>query len=111
MNNPIKTMTNDKTADSVEETSKTLDDVFDKTSEVVQPVLKSLNEHTHKMMDELADVAGNAAGSIEQESENLKKMKTQLFDKCREQINDKPLIALGIAISAGFLVGWLLKRR
>ncbi len=111
MNEQNKVMSGDKIADSVDDTSKKLHDAVDSASKTVHPALDNLSERSHKTVDKLADVAMNVAESIEQKSDSLREMKMKLLDQCRTQINDKPLMALGIAISTGFLVGWLLKKR
>lgn len=109
MSEQKQVMSGESVSDSVEDTSKKLHDAVDSTSKTVHPALDNLSERSHQTVDKLADVAMNVAESIEQKSDSLREMK--LFDQCRTQINDKPLMALGIAISTGFLVGWLLKKR
>lgn len=111
MSEQKQAMSGKRVSDSVDDTSKTLHDAIDSTSKTVHPALDNLSEGSHKTVDKLADVAMNVAESIEQKSDSLQEMKIKLFDQCRTQINDKPIIALGIAISTGFLVGWLLKKR
>lgn len=111
MSEKKKVMSGENVSDSVDDTSKKLHDAVDSASKTVHPALDNLSERSHQTVDKLADVAMNVAESIEQKSDSLREMKMKLFDQCRTQINDKPLMALSIAISTGFLVGWLLKKR
>lgn len=111
MSEQQQVMSGESVSESVDDTSKKLHDAVDSASKTVHPALDNLSERSHQTVDKLADVAMNVAESIEQKSDSLREMKMKLFDQCRTQINDKPLMALGIAISAGFLVGWLLKKR
>ncbi|WP_339015299.1 hypothetical protein [Aeromonas popoffii] len=111
MSEQKQVMSGKSVSDSVDDTSKTLHDAIDSTSQTVSPALNNLSECSHKAVNKLADVAVNVAESLEQESDSLRKMKVKLLEQCRAHINDKPLMVLGLAISSGFLVGWLLKKR
>lgn len=97
--------------DTVENTSDSIHNAIDQTSDAIHPTVDHMVSGAHKVVDKLAEAAGQAADTLEINSGKLKEAQSRLNDCCRAQIRDKPLVTLGIAVAAGFLVGWLLRQR
>jgi ElaB/YqjD/DUF883 family membrane-anchored ribosome-binding protein len=53
-------------------------------------------------------VLGESAGAIAQEA---KKRLTEAEEYVKELVTTRPALALGAALAAGVLIGWLIKRR
>lgn len=107
-----KSSTTDQTvANTVDNASSTLHSAIDSTSDAVHPALEHLSDGAHNAIDKIAGAAISAAESIEQKTEGLRDTQLKFMRQCRFQLHDKPVVALGLAVTAGFLVGWLLKKR
>ena len=83
-------------------------------SEVVSglaPVVERVAAGAHDAVDKAADAASAAARMVEKKGGALKAVQQRYLDSCRDQVRDNPLAALGVAVTAGFLISLLLTRR
>jgi ElaB/YqjD/DUF883 family membrane-anchored ribosome-binding protein len=109
--NEQQSTTDQTVANTVEHASSTLHNAINSTSKAVHPAVDHLSDGAHHAVDKLAGVAISAAESIEQKTEGLRETQLKFVRQCRYQLHDKPVVVLGLAVTAGFLVGWLLKKR
>lgn len=65
----------------------------------------------HETVDYVANATTQAADALSQKSERCKATEQQLVDNCRAYIHENPLVSLGIAVGAGFLLSRLLNMR
>lgn len=65
----------------------------------------------HETVDKIANATNEAAESIGEKGQQLKKSEKQLMDNCRGYVHDNPITSLGVAVAAGFLLSRLLSGR
>jgi len=80
-----------------------------KASERVAPAIDRAARAAHDTVDKVAQAAGPAADWLNQSAEQLKAQQQQLVDGCRSTIRERPLVAIGIALFAGYLAGRLVR--
>jgi len=99
-----------ETTSRIESVSSTAHDKINKASSAVHPAVDRVADTAHGVVDKLASVASNTADSLDTKTEQLKTAQAQLADAARNYLNQKPLVSLGIAVGAGFLLSRLLSR-
>jgi ElaB/YqjD/DUF883 family membrane-anchored ribosome-binding protein len=65
----------------------------------------------HAAYDKIADATSQAAETLGEKGEQLKKTEQQLMKNCRGYISENPMTSVSIAVAAGFLLSRLLSRR
>lgn len=78
-----------------------------KINEQAPPAIDRVAEAAHCTVDKAAQAAGPAADWVNQNVEQLKHQQQQIVGDCRGYIRGRPLVAIGIALTAGYLVGRL----
>ena len=86
-----------------------VDAVAAKASERAAPAIDRVARAAHDTVDKVAQTAGPAADWLNQSAEQLKAQQQQLVDGCRSTIRERPLVTIGIALFAGYLVGRLVR--
>ena len=84
---------------------------IDRASAAAVPALEWAGSRAHQATDKLAAAADAAAVQLEIKGRALRDTQSRLTENCRAQIQEKPLIMLGIGVAAGFLLSWLLRQR
>ena len=69
------------------------------------------SKSAHKAFDKISDATSQAAESLGEKGDQLKKAEQKLMKSCRGYISDNPVTSVGIAVTAGFLLSRLLSRR
>ena len=80
-----------------------------RASEKAAPAIDRVARAAHGSVDKVAQAAGPAADWVNQSAEQLKAQQQQLVEGCRTHIRERPLVAIGIALFAGYLVGRLVR--
>ena len=75
------------------------------------PVVERVAAGAHEAVDKAANAANAAAKTLGQKSEAITALQARYLDGCREQVKANPLVAVGAALAAGFLISLLLSRR
>ena len=86
-------------------------DVIDKVSGAARPAVDRIASGAHVAVDKIASAAGQAAESLGVKGEQLKKFQVQALEKCQGYVRANPVMSLGIAIAAGYLLSKLLSSR
>ncbi|MDQ2961855.1 MAG: hypothetical protein M3R31_01670 [Pseudomonadota bacterium] len=73
------------------------------------PAIDRVARAAHDTVDKVAQAAGPAADWLNQNAEQLKRQQQELVDGCRSYIRERPLVAIGIALAAGYLAGRLVR--
>lgn len=73
--------------------------------------VEQLAASSHGAIDSLANGAGDLADLLSRKGGQLQDSQRRLSESCRNQIREKPLLALGIAVASGFLLSWLVRAR
>jgi ElaB/YqjD/DUF883 family membrane-anchored ribosome-binding protein len=101
------------TSSTVERKASQAHDAVDaaaaKASERAAPAIDRVARAAHDTVDKVAQTAGPAADWLNQSAEQLKAQQQQLVDGCRSTIRERPLVAVGIALFAGYLAGRLVR--
>jgi ElaB/YqjD/DUF883 family membrane-anchored ribosome-binding protein len=80
-----------------------------KATEKAAPAIDRAAQAAHQTVDKVAQAAGPAADWINQNAEQLKQQQQALLDGCRSYVRDRPLVAVGVALGAGYLIGRLAR--
>lgn len=65
----------------------------------------------YQAMTRMSDAANQAAQTLVHKSDQLMHAQAQLSDGCRTNVKQQALTALGIAIAAGYWLGWAIHKR
>jgi len=96
-------------ARTVDQASTGAHDVIDKVSDAARPAVERIASGAHQAVDKIAGAAGQAAETLGVTGEQLKNAQVHAMEQCRGYVRDNPLMALGIAIAAGFLLSRVLR--
>jgi len=94
-------------ARTVDQASAGAHEAINKVSDATRPVVDRIASGAHQAVDKIASGAGQVAESMGIKGEQLKDMHARAMDQGRGYVRDNPLMALGIAIAAGFLLSKL----
>lgn len=106
--------TNEKTnavERTVENASANVHRAIDKASEFTRPAVEGLASDAHHAVDKLAGSATDVAHSLEAKGDELQALQSRLTESCRVQLREHPIATLGMAVAAGYLLNWWLKKR
>jgi len=96
---------------TVDQASSSVHATIDKASGVARPAVDQLTAGAHKAVKTLAGAATRAAETLDVRGRQLMDAQSRLAGNCSARIREKPIMSLGIAIAAGVLLGWILKKR
>ena len=74
-------------------------------------ITDKVSHSAHEAYDKIADATSQAAETLGEKGEQLKKTEQQLMKNCRGYINENPMTSVSIAVAAGFLLSRLFSRR
>jgi len=78
--------------------------------ESAAPAIDRIAHVAHQTVDSVAHAADGAAGWFGQSAEQWKRRQEQALAACRRSVRERPMVAIGIALAAGFIVGrWLVR--
>jgi len=80
-----------------------------KASERAAPAIDRAARAAHETVDKVAQTAAPAADWLNQSAEQFKAQQQQVVEGGRSYIRDRPLVATGIALFAGYLAGRLMR--
>jgi len=63
----------------------------------------------HQTVDKVAQAAHPAAEWIGESAERVRQTQDQMVTSARDYIRERPLVTLGIALAAGYLIGRLAR--
>ena len=67
--------------------------------------IEKLGESAHAAVDRAAQTAAQVAERFGEQGEALLAMKDDYIEQAREYVKENPIMALGIALAAGYLFG------
>lgn len=86
-----------------------VDTAATKATEKAAPAIDRAAQAAHQTVDKVAEAAAPAADWINQNAQQLKQQQEALLDGCRDYVRDRPLVAVGVALAAGYLAGRLAR--
>ena len=75
-----------------------------------QESIDRLSETAHSTVDRAAQAAAQAAEQFGARGEEWLAMKDEYVEQAREYVKENPIVALGIALAAGYLFGKITGR-
>ena len=85
--------------------------VVDRASEAARPAVDRLASGAHQAIDRLAGAATSAAETVDTKAEQFRDAQERLVEDCRDYVRDNPMMSVGLAVAAGFLLSRLLSSR
>ncbi|WP_262966990.1 hypothetical protein [Methylobacter psychrophilus] len=74
-------------------------------------ITDKVSHSAHEAYDKIADATSQAAETLGEKGEQLKKTEQQLMKNCSGFISDNPITSVSIAVAAGFLLSRLVSGR
>ena len=73
-------------------------------------ITDKVSDSAHAAYDKIADATSQAAETLVEKSEQLKKTEQQLMKSCRGYISENPMTSVSIAVAVGFVLSRLFSR-
>jgi ElaB/YqjD/DUF883 family membrane-anchored ribosome-binding protein len=73
-------------------------------------ITDKVSDSAHAAYDKIADATSQAAETLGEKGEQLKKTEQQLMKNCRGYIRENPMTSVNIGVAAGFLLSRLFSR-
>jgi ElaB/YqjD/DUF883 family membrane-anchored ribosome-binding protein len=101
-------------SNTVERRAKEAHDAVDaaaaRARERAAPAIDRVAHAAHQTVDGVAQAADGAVGWVGQSAEQWRVRQEQALEACRSSVRERPMVAIGIALAAGFIVGrWLVR--
>ena len=96
---------------TVDRATSNANEAIDRASNGVRPAVDHIVDGAHKAVQTLSAAASRAAETLDARSRQLRDAQLRLAESCCGYVREKPMTSLGIAMTAGFLLGWLFKSR
>ena len=96
---------------TVDEAGAGAHEAINKVSDAARPAVDRVAAGAHRVVDKVAGAAGQAAQTLGVKGEQLKDFQTRALDQTREYVRENPVMALGIALAAGYVLSMLLRSR
>lgn len=74
-------------------------------------ITDKVSHFAHEAYDKIADATSQAAETLGEKGEQLKKTEQQLMKNCSGFISDNPITSVSVAVAAGFLLSRLVSGR
>jgi ElaB/YqjD/DUF883 family membrane-anchored ribosome-binding protein len=81
------------------------------SADTLRPLLDQLLAGMQQAVERLTDVATQVANQAEQSGHYVKDSQERAVRGARGYVRAQPLRSVGIALAAGFLLSWALRRR
>ena len=98
-------------ARSVQDRTAVAHEKIDAAGAAALPVVDRLLTSAHQAVDRLSGMAAVAADTVSEKSIQIKDAHAKLMANGRNQVREKPAVAIGIAVVAGIILGRLLRSR
>ena len=98
-------------ARSLQGSASAVHDKIDAAGEAARPAVDRLLTGAHQAVDKLSGFAAVAADTVSEKSVQLKEAHAKLMANGRTQVREKPAVAIGIAVVAGFILAKMTRSR
>ena len=105
---PGRTTGGNRAANRVEDVATRAHETIDKFSDRAGPAVDRLSSGAHELVETAAVKASDAADTIDSKAEALRETQLRLTEQFRDYVKEKPLVAVGLAVAAGFVLSKLL---
>lgn len=98
-------------ARSVQDNASIVHDKIDAAGEAARPAVDRLLTGAHQAVDKLSGFASVAADTVSEKTVQLKDAHAKMMETGRIQVREKPALAVGIAVAAGYILGRMMRSR
>ena len=84
--------------------------MVDTITNAVHPVVDQLATSAHQAVDSTASAMAGVSSTVITKGTQLRETQVRLTESCRASIRDQPLVSVGLAVTAGFLLSLLVRR-
>ncbi len=102
---------NGSVANAVDDLSETAHDKIDKVTSSVKPAVDRFAKSAHQVVDKVATVASDAADTLGVKADQFKGAQGRVTEQCQQYVRENPLVAVGIALAAGYILSKVLSSR
>lgn len=96
---------------AVDTASSSAHGAIDKASAAVKPAVDRMLSGAHQAVDSLAGVASDAAETLGTKANQIREGQQRMTEQCRGHVRASPLVSIGIAVAAGFVLSRLIANR
>ena len=96
---------------TVDNASSSAHDAVDRASNAAGPAVQNLASGAHSMIEKATTVATQAAEKLNVTGEQIRDVQARFSDVCKVQMKENPVMTLGVAVAAGFVISRLLSAR
>lgn len=96
---------------SVQNSTDVMHEKIDAAGVMARPAVDRILTGAHQAVDKLSGLATVAADTVSEKSVQLKEAHAKLMASGRDQVSEKPAVAVGIAVAAGIIIGRILSSR
>ncbi len=82
-----------------------------RAADAAKPYVERISTSAQHAADRAAGMARRAGDQFEQRGAQLRRAQDQALTEARTYTREHPMSVVGVAIAAGVLIGWLLRRR
>ena len=86
-------------------------DAIDRAAAAAVPAVERIAVGAHTAVDKASSVASKTAQAISSTSGQIRDAQSRLADACTAQMKENPMVTLGVAVAAGFVLSRLLSSR
>ena len=94
---------------AIDEAGTSAHDTIDKVSDAARPAVDRLASGAHQAVDKIAGAASQAVETLGVKGEQLSDAQARLAEAGRNYVRENPMMAVGIAIAAGFVLSRVLR--
>ena len=98
-------------ANRVDDLGDSAHDKIDQVASSVKPAVDRFAKSAHEVVDKVATVASDAADSLGVKADQLKGAQSRLTEQCEGYVRENPLVSIGIAVAAGYILSKVLSSR
>lgn len=84
-------------------------DALNQISEVAKPVMDRMASSAHGVINTVAGAATSAVETLGMKGDQLNNAQDKVVEAARKHMRDRPIVSLGIAIAAGWVLSRLLR--
>lgn len=117
----LETLTENASAKAIEAgsfASRTVDNAansahnaINRASTAAGPAVDSMATGAHNAIDKITGVATQAAEKLNVSGDQIRDVQSRFSETCKTQMKENPVVTLGVAVAAGFLLSKLLSLR
>lgn len=96
---------------SVDNAASSAHNVIDRAASAAAPAVERMANGAHSAIDKASNVAAQTAQAMNVTGEQIRDAQSRFSDACKTQMKDNPVMTLGVAVAAGFVISRLLSAR